>query len=468
MSKKRRLEEQAAATPSKKRQSVASAASAASAHAPPSKSTLPRQDFDIPQTLGPLSHSPGSSRKSHADPRTPKPRSHPVLGSPLQPHADLRTPRGRSQLDQTSLFNPPSLSRSVSSPGRLQCQKIRQTPTAQAQNLRSALQQASLEVDDDEMEDLISDTEEQTSGVFNLEESHDASTAWYAVYEKYPLGSLPDQDICQDAPYDQRDLAHIPIRKSVRQNSILGHFYGSATSPGVDMHECKVTGEDGIICGQRFSKKSGGRSRTRHIKNYHKGLLEALRLFRFYQAKVKGIALPNEDDGTEDGPTKAFDAVREQLLLDQLSKPMEREVNRFHQRIIDLVVQQGVPIRFLESAALKNLVSFLHPYYKVPGRDKLQEILSERVANQKRWVKNYLSKQGHRGSITLDSWTSRDQRKYLGVTYHFFSTSKEMASVIIGMERIKGPQDAPAVKRAVRKLAWAVLTMFACCDIALF
>ncbi|KAI1277387.1 hypothetical protein EDD11_001697, partial [Mortierella claussenii] len=85
---------------------------------------------------------------------------------------------------------------------------------------------------------------------------------------------------CVDAPPSQKALAQIPIQKSFRKNSTIGHFYVSCS--GSDF-QCQVKNDSGDICGLIYKKKGSGKSRTKHIIQMHAALYYALQEFRDYQ-----------------------------------------------------------------------------------------------------------------------------------------------------------------------------------------
>jgi hypothetical protein len=184
---------------------------------------------------------------------------------------------------------------------------------------------------------------------------------------------------------------------------------------------------------------------------HHEAANNAVCRFRFYQAKVEGDSLPVEDNDLVRNPVKSFDAVRQDILVKKLEEPSEREVCHFRQRLLNLVIKQGVPLSFLAYVVLKELQLPLNPNIAVPCLATLQTLLGDRVLSQKRCMRSYLIKQANRGSITLNAWASRDKQKFLGMTLHFFATSSTMASVTIGMERLSVSQTYDVVKESVRK-----------------
>ncbi|KAF9415432.1 hypothetical protein BGZ94_000091, partial [Podila epigama] len=193
--------------------------------------------------------------------------------------------------------------------------------------------------------------------------SHRAAQECYALYETLELGTLPTAEECLRAEPKYHCLAKVPIRKSWRKDSVVGHFYASTDAGFV----CQVVLDNGQVCGVSYRKSGSNR----------------------------GSALDSED--------------------------------------------------------FKNSFSFINPYFKLPSRDMIPRMLDERVMTQKMELKKYLNNNVYHGAITVNRWIGLDGRKFLGVTYHFLTPDFRPVSLVIGMERSRGPQTAEVVLEKLSK-----------------
>ncbi|KAG0284743.1 hypothetical protein BGZ98_005806, partial [Dissophora globulifera] len=220
--------------------------------------------------------------------------------------------------------------------------------------------------------------------------SHDTTDEWYEFYEGLVFGVIPGPQDCEHAPPSQKPLAKIPIAKSLRKDSILGHFYISISETEF---QCMVVCDSGDICGQRYNKSTGGRSRTNHIINNHTALYDALREFRVYQCLVQGLEQPTGlyDDDIPPTP-KRFAAARDDFVLRNMQEPLPREKLRFESAILRLITVRGLSFGDINSDEFKELCDCLNPLYHVPGTDAIQQILASSVMNLKLQIKGYITR----------------------------------------------------------------------------
>jgi len=271
---------------------------------------------------------------------------------------------------------------------------------------------------------------------------------WFEFYEKMDVGTVPSPEECESAPPTQKVLSEIPIRKSVKKTSILGHFYKGVGDKFTCMVMLKesVTDINGEIsetykeCGKSFKKSGGGNARRGHVNKHHPRLLEALMEFRNYQCRVQGIEMQVDPEENElsSGPTapgvSKFGLEREEVVLSNLKQPLPYEIKNFHETIIKLIAVKQVNFNQITSDIFIDMVSQLNPHFEVPAADTLKRMLEDSVFEQRIQIKEYIGKFVDGVAITADCWTSRDRRKYLGVTAHFILPSFQLITIVIGME----------------------------------
>lgn len=282
--------------------------------------------------------------------------------------------------------------------------------------------------------------------------SHIVTDSWYHLYETLELGTIPSPEQCACAPPSQQLLAKIPHQKSFHKGSALGHFF---TSPNNTEFQCQVKNDTGVPCGKLFKKTGGSKTRLNHVISFHPELYDALKEFQEYQSKVQGIKLPPEPDDLDVPSTpkrSKFETVHDEFIISNMKQPLAYEEETFIDLILKLITQRGIPFATIGSGEFKALCGLLNPLYTIPSRETLQRWLDSRVRSQHHDIQAYIHKNVVCGSITADSWTAVDGRKFLGITFHFLSPTFQLASVVIGMERIKGPQTSDTLLKSICKI----------------
>lgn len=93
------------------------------------------------------------------------------------------------------------------------------------------------------------------------------------------------------------------------------------------------------------------------------------------------------------------------------------------QSVINLIAKDLLPVSFVESLALRELMTKAQPRYTIPSRKHLcTKLLPEKFANLRDNIKKNLQAQAAPSTyITLDLWSSRDMRSFMGITCNFIS-----------------------------------------------
>lgn len=216
----------------------------------------------------------------------------------------------------------------------------------------------------------------------------------------------------------------------------------------------------GTICGRAWKKSGGGKSRTTHLQKDHHVLYDAVIEFRQYQTWIQGI--PNDDNAAPDDddvpgtPQKAtvnkFEKAREERILQQMQLLLPHEERLCFDSLMGLIFRQGGSFSLVGSQDMRRLCHTLNRNFSFPSTERLQGMMDSKVRSYRIRLKSYLNQHVAYGSITADGWTSRDQRKFVGITYHFMTPEFKMASVVIGMERTYGQQTAESVLETIQSV----------------
>ncbi|KAG0305331.1 hypothetical protein BGZ98_004289 [Dissophora globulifera] len=244
-----------------------------------------------------------------------------------------------------------------------------------------------------------------------LRESHAAAEEWYLLYEQLMLGVIPSPEQSQHAPPSQQLLAAIPLMKTSRKNSIIGHFFASHSDT---TYQCQTVMESGSICGQLYKKTGSTQSPKKHIINTHGPMHDALKEFRYYQCMVQGIELPVEEkDETSTMPKMTRFEESQVELSNHLEQPLPCEQTEFQTYVLKLMAVRGMTFDILGSDVLRNTIAHAHPGFKVPGTSSLQPMLHDIVQAKRIALIEYIHRNVGQGAITADCWTSADRRRFL-------------------------------------------------------
>ncbi|CAG2238821.1 unnamed protein product [Mytilus edulis] len=104
-----------------------------------------------------------------------------------------------------------------------------------------------------------------------------------------------------------------------------------------------------------------------------------------------------------------------------------------------------LPLSIVESEEFKNLMEKADTKYQVPSRKHLSsKLLHEKSVEIKNNLVNTL-KRAESVCLTIDLWSSRQMRGFLGITGHFI-LDWAMKSVMICCKRFKGRHTAESIR----------------------
>ncbi|KAI7828156.1 hypothetical protein BC939DRAFT_443745 [Gamsiella multidivaricata] len=106
-------------------------------------------------------------------------------------------------------------------------------------------------------------------------------------------------------------------------------------------------------------------------------------------------------------------------------------------RELSVVLAKGIalgqyPISITESDLVKSLVRFFGPSCVEPSRDSSEDSLMRVYYQLAHDVKQIFLKDVAVGSFTADTWSSKGNRKFLGLTFHYLQPDFTPRSVEIG------------------------------------
>ena len=106
-------------------------------------------------------------------------------------------------------------------------------------------------------------------------------------------------------------------------------------------------------------------------------------------------------------------------------------------KLIKLVTRGLLPLSFVENEDFRDFSETLNPGFTLPSRKHLSnKLLPLKTASLLGQLKSLFTSASDL-SLTIDIWSSRDMRSYLGITCHFIH-HYQMQSVMLCCTRFRG------------------------------
>ena len=107
-----------------------------------------------------------------------------------------------------------------------------------------------------------------------------------------------------------------------------------------------------------------------------------------------------------------------------LSGTKAEEITR---AIVNMVVQDYMPLRIVEGSGFKNLMSLIAPEYSVPSRNTIKA-RTDKVYDEEKSKLPVELRDVATVALTTDTWTSNSTASYITVTEHHIDKNWEMKS----------------------------------------
>ena len=118
--------------------------------------------------------------------------------------------------------------------------------------------------------------------------------------------------------------------------------------------------------------------------------------------------------------------------------------------LVSFIATDLLPLSLVESSSFRNLVGLLDPKYSVPSRKHFsQTLLTNKVSDVEKRLKTQLQ-QAQSVCLTIDLWSSRQMRGYMGVTGHFI-LNWTLHSVLLSCSRFHGRHTSDNISHHVEE-----------------
>ncbi len=109
-----------------------------------------------------------------------------------------------------------------------------------------------------------------------------------------------------------------------------------------------------------------------------------------------------------------------------------------HVALVNFIADDLVPLALVESIRFRRFASILDPQYQPPSRKHLSQVLlKKKYCVLKNELRDKLKKT-KTVNLTVDLWSNRQMRSYIGITGHYISEKWSLESFVLGCNRVLG------------------------------
>ena len=180
-------------------------------------------------------------------------------------------------------------------------------------------------------------------------------------------------------------------------------------------------------CGEKLSYKSGNTSAMkRHLQAKHTINDEVKPLKRSH---------PDADEVGEDVKPSLKRRLSATSLTSFVSSQSHEKIFKL---LVEMVVDDMLPIVTVEHKGFRNLISYLAPTFPIPSRRSITARLEAKYDELKAKAVQLLGGDSCEGvALTTDMWTSIATEGYIGVTAHYIDQSWCLRSLVLSTEAME-------------------------------
>lgn len=122
--------------------------------------------------------------------------------------------------------------------------------------------------------------------------------------------------------------------------------------------------------------------------------------------------------------------------------------------ILGIFYKDMLPIKFIESASFRKIISFTEPNYKIPSRKAISLLIEKQYIDIKKCLEDKLSRHDiTKISITTDCWTSLNTESFITITCHFIDLRQwSMESAVLATRSMEETHTAIHLKEKIEAI----------------
>lgn len=182
-----------------------------------------------------------------------------------------------------------------------------------------------------------------------------------------------------------------------------------------------------LICKSLFSYCGSTSALGKHIRTKHP------------QEAISSTTLKRTVD---EGPSTSSSGPTEKKTMYQPTLTEVQEKNKLYpvgskmkeaidQKLVQMVVKDMQPFSIVEDEGFRDYSKILNPRYALPSRRTLTRSMIPELYRVECARLSLQLEKAHSVAITTDSWTSRNNQSYLGVTAHFIDVDWKLHSAVL-------------------------------------
>lgn len=131
------------------------------------------------------------------------------------------------------------------------------------------------------------------------------------------------------------------------------------------------------------------------------------------------------------------------LLSDFVKAPNTYSSSHTRQRELEnaivsqMIVGGNLPISIVEQTWFKIFMKIIDPKFAIPGRRRITSLIENEYQNKRKVLTEKLA-EADSVSLTLDLWSDRSMRSFVGQTVHFLNEKNEFESFTLDMTSFAG------------------------------
>lgn len=150
---------------------------------------------------------------------------------------------------------------------------------------------------------------------------------------------------------------------------------------------------------------------------------------------------------------KSSDPITSKTDINEQSENLTNNTNKINQAILeDLVVKCNLPPAIIEHIAFRNFLKTFAPKWKCTSSRHFTNALLPSLMNSiQDKVKSLLNDVNHL-SITVDVWTDRRGKSFIGITGHFLDVNCIPQALLLNFSRLKGPHTGENIRNITEEI----------------
>ena len=156
-------------------------------------------------------------------------------------------------------------------------------------------------------------------------------------------------------------------------------------------------------------------------------------------------SVSSHQDGTSSSQTSMAT-----FIVEQKWKSSDLRSQRLTEAVVNLVTQTTSPLSLVDHPAFHELMEIAQPSYTLPsGRHLSRKLIPERAVRVLRAINSALDNVTDI-CLTIDLWSSRDMRSFVGITGHY-TKDYQLQSVMLACQRFRGSHNAERIHEAYER-----------------